>query len=148
MGIGMGIGMKNGTWMIVVGGGTPKRCGGNGIGGERLVGPFTFAGIRTSPGIEFGAGVNVGIGVVVGGIWTFDSGFGEVVVDVDDVDEDEVGFGVVDVAMLVTLLGWRGLKAEMVVAIGRPAATTNKHKMKIQFKVTPKDILLVFLNLV
>jgi hypothetical protein len=103
-----------------------------------LVGPFTFAGIRTSPGIEFGAGVNVGIGAVVGGIWTFDSGFGEVVVDVDD-DDDVVGFGVVDVAMLfTTLLGWRGLKAEMVVAIGRPAATTNKHKMKNHFKVAAK----------
>jgi len=106
-----------------------------------LVGPFTFAGIRTSPGIEFGAGVNVGIGAVVGGIWTFDSGLGEVVVDID---EDEVGFGVVDVAMLfTTLLGWRGLKAEMVVAIGRPATTTNKHKMKNHFKVAPKEILLV-----
>jgi hypothetical protein len=108
-----------------------------------LVGPFTFAGIRTSPGIEFGAGVNVGIGVVVVVIWTFDSGFGEVVVDVDE-DDDVVGFGVVDVAMLfTTLLGWRGLKAEMVVAIGRPAATTNKHKMKNQFKVAAKEMLLV-----
>ena len=71
--------------MIVVGGGTPNMCEGNG-GGGMFVGPLTLDGIRTSPGIECGAGVNVGIGVVV--IWTFGSGFGDVA-EVDDDVEDE-----------------------------------------------------------
>ena len=85
-----------------------------------FAGTLTLFGIRTSPGIECGAGVKVGIGVVV--IWTFGSGFGEVDEDVD-VDDDEAALEVIAVEGLLGMFDRRGLKAEIVVEIGRPAET-------------------------
>ena len=79
---------------------------------------LTLVGIRTSPGIEWGAGVNVGIVVS----WTFGSGLGEVDEEVD-VDDDEAALDVVAVEVLLGMFGRRGLKAEIVVDIGRPAET-------------------------